>query len=131
MKIKIIKEFEGLPPVGTEISVDGNYSEYRVNNTRTMCFDNSMFKLALKTGYAEEVQEQWQAWDRVKNNQRYWTIINRYSNISIAKVIEPECGYSDRDFENGLYFHTKEQAEQCLEKVRQTIREFHQEWKNK
>lgn len=126
MKIKIIKQSNFLPPVGEELimNADGNY-----NDKPGFCYQGTMINLAIEQGLAEVVEEPWQAWERRKGEMYYRIVIRNDGEIAIINDID-EMYQDENQYLNGNYYPTRELAEECAERIKKVIREFHKEHKN-
>lgn len=122
-KIKIIKAHDGLPPVGTVMEYSEDISTYKYNWSAV---DRSLISLALEAGYAEEVKEQWQAWERGTTSS-YFFIGN---NLNIGETTNRYSSYGLSDYLLGNYFPTRELAEQARDRILETLKQFHKEHKN-
>lgn len=126
MKIKIIKEREGLPPVETMLSKSkgGDFKDTLNPLGYTYCLGPTLISLALEAGYAEEIKEPWQAWERVKKYEEYFYIRDDL-NLGIHRDVGDSIDNSL--FNSGNYFPDIAAAEEAAKRVRDALREFHEE----
>lgn len=126
-KIKIVKSHDGLPPVGTVMErmdyMDSLGCWYESLEKR---LEGAFISIALEAGYAEEVKEQWQAWERVVGGTDFFSI-NRF--ISVVECTDDEDEWSNNAFNAGNYFPTIGLAEQARDRILETLKQFHKEHK--
>jgi len=127
-KIKIIKAHDGLPPVGTVMIKSEIYKNlYFIDGDdyRFKTLMNVTVSLALECEVAEEVKEQWQAWER-KEKESYYCV---GSNMEIISYMDNGSGYDNDCFERGNYFPAQKLATQARDRILETLKQFHKEHK--
>jgi hypothetical protein len=124
-KVKIIKEHEGFPPVGTVMKLEGLCYSYPITKSATVNLASCMISLALEAGYAEEVKEQWQAWKREEKRSYYFIYVN--VDLSIGEAIEDRNIVDECRFEAGNYFDNRRSAIEARDRILETLKEFHKE----
>jgi hypothetical protein len=128
-KIKIVKSHEGLPPVGTVMTLEGSNYSYPARDDDKL-ISTIAISIALECGIAEEVKEampQWQAWGKEKTGASYFFLMG--SNMEVERDEEELLEFDSVRFSIGNYFPTKELAEQARYRVLETLKQFHKEHK--
>ena len=114
------------------------YTHYNTNHSSNEKWNKDAFRLATeeeKSEFFDKMKEQGLLWNaeekRVENirwrAKRHETYYSVHMCLSMVNTIETYKSFDNKLWDNFNYFRTKEQAEEAVKRVRETLRKYHEE----